>query len=178
MMRIDFQNYKVPGIVLAVSFFRGIRMYLTIAGFSIIHSYSLFTSDRMASSIYLVFMFHGMCLFGLKSFREKREDAKCVISLKWQSCTGESCAAGSREARGTRNGQISVSVESRSSKTSRGENINVGTSILGHVVFFLAFVALFLAGIKTREKKKRRRLEGARGFFGETCRCIFKENLN
>ena len=78
----------------------------------------------------------------------RRGDTKCVISLKWQSCTGESCAAGSREARGTRNGQISVSVESRSSKTSRGENINVGTSILGHVVFFLAFVALFLTGIK------------------------------
>lgn len=60
MMRIDFPNYKVPGIVLAVSFFRHVHIYLTIAGFSIIHSYSLFTSDRMASSIYLVFMFHGM----------------------------------------------------------------------------------------------------------------------
>lgn len=80
-----------------------------------------------------------------------------MISLKWQSSTRESCAASSREARETRNGQISVSVESRSSKTSRGENINVGTSILGHVVFFLAFVALFLTSIKTKKKKEKTR---------------------
>lgn len=59
-------------------------------------------------------------------------------------------------------GQISVSAESRNPKTSRGRNINVDTPIAGHVLFFLAFVALFVAagGSGGRGRGRRPRLGG------------------